>query len=49
MIEKTFEQNAIIIILMDNLKKYNKSPLYNRNNLKGKCDINELPEGRVFQ
>ena len=31
------------------LKDYNKSPLHNGNNVKANCDINKMPEVRVFQ
>ena len=45
--ETHITENAIKIIPREILKDYNKSPLHNGNNVKDKCDIDELTEERV--
>ena len=43
-----YRQGAIRIIPGKKLKDYIRVLLHNGNNIKDNCDIDELPEGRVF-
>ena len=47
-IETYISESSIRIVLRDISKDHKKNPLHIGNNVKAKCSIDELPEGKFF-